>query len=148
MENLQMGDKYSNEEMLEITSKVVNYLDLWGLKGEEVMAILGVPEVRSRHLPKYRALEKALPQTEEVLTRVDHIVGIADALRTTYPFNKQMRVRWLHQGHHRFRKRTPLSLIIKEGINGLVRVRIELDCSYGWAVSDAMYAAQVKASKG
>lgn len=141
-----MEQKYSEEEMLKVGAIVINTLDTWKLSGEEIMNILGVPEVKPRHLPKYRSLDRALPQTEDVLKRIDHIVGISDALRTTYPMNKGMRVRWLHQRHHRFRKMTPLSIIFEEGINGLVRVRIELDCSYGWSLGDAMYAAQVKAA--
>ncbi|HFD31380.1 MAG TPA: DUF2384 domain-containing protein [Gammaproteobacteria bacterium] len=136
-----MENKYSKEEMLVITSKVINYLDQWQLQAEEMMIILGIPEVKPRHLPKYRKMETALPQTDEIFSRIDHIVGIADALRTTYPFSDKMRVMWLRKPHRRFRKNTPLSMILKEGVDGLMRVRVEVDCAYGWAIGDAMNAA-------
>ncbi len=141
-----MEDKYSKEEMLDITSRVVNYLDQWQLNPEEVMDILGISDVKPRHLPKYRKMDTALPQTDEVFSRIDHIVGIADALRTTYPFSDKMRVMWLRKPHRRFRKNTPLSVILKEGVNGLMRVRVEVDCAYGWAIGDAMNAAAAKTS--
>jgi hypothetical protein len=32
--------------------------------------------------------------------------------------------------------------MLSEGINGLQKVRIEVDCSYGYAINDAMQAAQ------
>ena len=143
-----MASKYSNEEMLEITSKVVNYLDQWQLSPNDAMNILGIGDVKPRHLPKYRKMETALPQTEEVFSRIDHVVGIADALRTTYPFSDKMRIMWLRKPHRRFRKNTPLSVILQEGVNGLMRVRVEIDCAYGWAIGDAMNAAaQAAATK-
>ncbi len=144
-----MENKYSKEKMLEITGSVVNYLDQWQLNSEEVMEVLGIPDVKPRHLPKYRKMDTALPQTDEVFSRIDHIVGIADALRTTFPFSDKMRVMWLRKPHRRFRKNTPLSVILKEGVNGLMRVRVEVDCAYGWAIGDAMNAAaKASAAKG
>ena len=134
-------NKYSKEKMLEITATVVNYLDQWQLNSEEVMNILGIPDVKPRHLPKYRKQDTALPQTDEIFSRIDHIVGIADALRTTFPFSDKMRVMWLRKPHRRFRKNTPLSVILKDGVDGLMRVRVEVDCAYGWAIGDAMNAA-------
>lgn len=136
-----MENKLSKEEMLDVTGKVIQYLDSWQLRPGEVFSILGMPDEKSRNLPQYRKMQKSLPQTEEVFTRVDHIIGIADALRTTYPFSDKMRLMWLRKPHRRFRKDTPLSVILNEGVNGLMRVRVEVDCAYGWAISDAMNAS-------
>ena len=32
----------------------------------------------------------------------------------------------------RFRGRAPLALMLEDGVNGLCRVRAELDCSFSW----------------
>lgn len=134
-----MSDKYTAEEMRSLTQMVIDYLDSWKLSPEEMIAILGLPSsTKSRHLQQYRSMDKSLPQDETSLKRIDHIVGIADALRTTFPFSDQMRVMWLRKPHRRFNKNTPLSVILSEGVNGLMRVRIEVDCSYGWAISEAL----------
>ncbi len=143
-----MENEHSNEKMLIITGKVINYLDQWQLSAEEILNILGLPEIKPRHLSHYRKAEKPLPQTPEVYQRIDHIVGIADALRTTFPFSDKMRLMWLRKPHRRFNRKTPLSVILDEGVNGLMRVRIEVDCAYGWAIGDAMNAAAKSASKG
>lgn len=135
-----MENKVSNEKMLDITGKVIHYLDNWQLAPAEMLNILGMSDEKSRNLAQYRKMQKSLPQTDEVFQRIDHIVGIADALRTTYPFSDQMRLVWLRKPHRRFSKNTPLSVILQEGVNGLMRVRIEVDCGYGGAISDAMYA--------
>jgi len=136
-----MENQHTQEKMLLITSRVINYLDQWKLSEAEIINILGVPDIKPRHLSHYRKAEKALPQTREVYQRIDHIVGIADALRTTYPFSDKMRLMWLRKPHRRFKKNTPLSVILNEGVDGLMRVRVEVDCAYGWAIGDAMNAA-------
>lgn len=142
-----MGRVYSDEEMKVISGRVVGYLDSWQLSAEEMLSILGVSDIKPRHLPQYRKMDKAFEQTEEVMQRIDHVVGIADALRTTFPHSDTMRLRWLRQPHRRFRKKTPLSLILNTGVNGLLRVRVEVDCAYGYAINDAMAAAAAAKTK-
>ncbi|MCK5727571.1 MAG: DUF2384 domain-containing protein [Thiotrichaceae bacterium] len=135
--------KYDKEKLLEVTGQVIAYLDQWKISADDIINILGL-DIKTRHLPQYRKMEKSLPDTEETYYRVDHVVGIADALRTSYPFSDQMRVLWLHKPHRRFGKKSPMSVILQEGVDGLMRVRIEVDCAYGWAISDAMHAASNK----
>ena len=132
-----MADNYSSEKMVDITRSIIAYLDEWQLTPEQMIGVLGLPEkTRSREIQQYRSQGKAFPQTEEVMTRIDHISGIADALRTTFPFSQQMRYLWLHKPHRRFRKKRPVEVIINEGIHGLMRVRVEVDCTYGWVTPD------------
>lgn len=134
---------FSNEEMSALTQAVVTHMDEWKIGAEEMLNILGMEDdAKPRHLNSYRQGAKSLPQNTDVLKRIDHIVGISDALRTTFPFSSQMRVMWLQKPHRRFQKRTPLSVMLDEGVNGLQKVRIEVDCSYGYAINDAMQAAQ------
>jgi len=136
-------DVYSQQKMLSITPAIIAYLDEWKLNAEQIHTILGLPEkIRTRHIQKYRTGDKALPQTEEVMTRIDHINGIADALRTTFPFSQQMRYLWLHKPHRRFRKKRPIELIFNEGIHGLMRVRVEVDCTYGWVAPDPVVTSK------
>ena len=139
---IESGKEYSAEEMTEISKAVMQYLDSWQLSGEEVISILGLdPKTRTRHLQHFRTGEKPLPQEGETLQRIDHIAGIADALRTTFPFSDKMRLLWLRKPHRRFRKNTPLAVIMEKGLNGLMKVRIEVDCAYGWKISEEMAKA-------
>ncbi len=110
-------------------------LDQWRLNTDEIVAILALPEkTRGAQLERFRHGE-ALPNDPPLMTRAEHIVGIADALRTSFPRNSRIGARWLVTPHRRFRKRTPLSLMIEDGVNGLCRVRAELDCSFSWTRS-------------
>ena len=114
-----------------IARNTMRILDEWGLDGKEIISILDLPKnTRTRHLDKFRKGD-AFPVNDSVSARVEHIAGIADALRTTFPRNAHMGLRWLKTPHRRFNKKTPLeTMLLNE--NGLFRVRSELDCVYAW----------------
>ena len=110
-------------------------LDSWQLNTDDIVALLALPKkTRRTQLERFRQGE-ALPDDPPLITRAEHIVGIADALRTSFPRNSRIGARWLITPHRRFRKRTPLSLMLEDGVNGLCRVRAELDCSFSWTRS-------------
>ena len=123
---------YTNEEFLYITKTVMNVLDTWNLTTEQYVQVLGLPsQTKKRQLDKYRSL-KAFPNDVAIIKRLSHIVGISDALRTTFPRNLNMAEKWMNTNHRRFDNKTPLSAILDEGINGLCKVRSELDCTFAW----------------
>ena len=132
--------EYSKDELKALTQGVMGYLDGWNLSAEQVLAVLGLTEIaKKRHLQSYRTGEKTFPESSDLMIRMDHIIGIADALRTTFPFSDKMRLMWLRKPHRRFKKNTPLAVIMADDTaNGLMKVRIEVDCSYGYTISEAM----------
>jgi len=113
----------------------MNALDDWGLTGEQILAMLDFPKTeRSRHLAKYRK-DTPFPDDEQVTSRVIYLLGIIDALRTTYPRNVQMGARWMAAPHVRLQNRCPLQAMLEDGENGVVAVLSELDCAYAWELS-------------
>ena len=81
---------YTDEEFMYITKTVMKVLDTWNLTTEQTVAVLGLSKnTRKRELDKYRTL-KAFPKNETIIKRLSHIVGISDALRTTFPRNVNM----------------------------------------------------------
>ena len=117
------------------TQKVMNALDEWGLNGDQILAVLDFPKTeRSRHLAKYRK-DTPFPEDEKVSSRVVFLLGIIDALRTTYPRNTQMGARWMAESHIRLKNRCPLQAMLEDGENGVVAVLSELDCAYAWELS-------------
>ena len=106
-------------------------LDEWGLDGKQIIDLLALPKsTRLRHLEKFRN-GHAFPQSKTTHARIEHIIGIADALRTTFPRNAHMSSRWLKTPHRRFRNKTPMETMLQSE-TGLLRVRSELDCAYAW----------------
>ena len=129
----------TQDKMTEVTPLVLRVLDEWNLDGPETLNLLGLENKNgSRELRKYRSNAKPLPYSPELATRIAHISGIVDALRTSYPFSAEFRAMWLRQPHRRFAQATPLSVMLKEGLAGLEKVRTEVDCAYGWSVMDGV----------
>jgi hypothetical protein len=125
----------SAEQKLRHTLKVMEALDEWGLSGEQILAVLDFPKTeRSRHLAKYRK-DTPFPDDENVTCRVTFLLGIIDALRTTFPRNLQMGARWMAAPHVRLKNRCPLQAMLEDGENGVVAVLSELDCAYAWELS-------------
>ena len=126
---------YTDEEFLYITNTVMKVLDSWNLTTEQTVQILGLSnQTKKRQLDKYRTL-KAFPKEDLIVKRLSHVVGISDALRTTFPRNVNMSEKWMKTQHRRFNNETPLSIILEQGIDGLCRVRAELDCTFAWNAS-------------
>ncbi len=123
------------EQQLMRTQKVMNALDEWGLSGEQILTVLNLPETeRSRHLAKYRK-DTPFPDDDKVSSRVVFLLGIIDALRTSYPRNIQMGARWMAAPHVRLKNRCPLQAMLEDGETGVVAVLSELDCAYAWELS-------------
>ena len=125
----------TNDQRVTITLKIMEAVDEWGLSGEQILAVLDMPkDHRSRHLQKYRK-DTPLPDVESVNNRILRLLGIIDALRTTYPRNLQMGARWMKMPHRRFQQRTPLHTMLEDGEKGVIAVLSELDCTYAWELS-------------
>ena len=117
----------------------MRYLDTWQLSSDQVIKLLSLPEsVRTRHIAHFRSGMKSFPEGKDIWNSVDHIIGICDALRTTYPFSDEMRASWIRKPHRRFKQQTPLEVMLNEGESGLLKVRIDIDCAFGWKISEAL----------
>ena len=117
----------------EITQAVMGLLDSWKLDTREIQAVLSLQQnVRARALNKFRDGSDVLPDDPAVLRRAGYLLRISDALRTAYPMNPRMSGRWVRQGHRRFGRRTPLSIILSDGESGMIAVLAELDCTFSW----------------
>lgn len=127
--------KMSEAERIELTRSIMRMLDDWGVVAADIVQLLCLPATtRSRHLQRYRQ-DTPFPDDEATITRVDHLIGIADALRTTFPRNARMGPVWMRTPHRRFGGRTPLETMLQGSLHGLISVRAELDCAYAWQLA-------------
>lgn len=124
-----------DQKRIDLTLRVMEVLSNWGLSASQQAEILAVPSsVRSRHMHQYKE-GVPLPQGDEIDVRIDHILGISDALRTSYPLNLEMGSYWMKQSNaKRFNNRAPLHCILEDGLEGLIAVRVHLDCAYDWHI--------------
>lgn len=125
----------NHEECVSLARSIMAILDGWGLNGKQLAFILDLPKgTPTRALRRYRE-NTPFPQDDSVYERVEHIIGIAEALRTTYPHNPPMGTLWMRQSNKRFGNKSPLQKIVDEGLDGLLEVRSHLDCAYDWTVN-------------
>ncbi len=128
-----MSDQQQQQARGDITRAVMALLDAWRLDSREIQAVLNLPgDVRARALNRYREGNEVLPDDPAILRRAAYLLRISDALRTTYPLNPRMSGRWVRQGHRRFGRRSPLSIMLRDGESGLIAVLSELDCTFSW----------------
>lgn len=125
------------EHRILVTRTVMSILDSWNLGTEQCLQILQLPgKTALRSLRKYRN-DTPFPPGQELDKRIEHLIGIAEALRTTYPRNAHMAERWMNRPNRRFNRRSPVSVILEYGMGGLINVRTHLDCAFAWECSTA-----------
>ncbi|MEW8222323.1 MAG: MbcA/ParS/Xre antitoxin family protein [Candidatus Thiodiazotropha taylori] len=129
----QQSSTVSMDDRLAMTRGVMSLFDNWGLQSDEMMSLLDI-NGKARQMAQYRH-NKAFPESPEMMKRIDYLVRINDALRTTYPTNPSMGKRWLRQRNHLFNQRSPLSMMMGDGEQGMVYVLSRLDCTFAWEQS-------------
>ena len=123
----------SMSDRLAITRGTMNLFESWGLQTEEMMALLNL-QGKARHFARYR-YNTPFPDEPGLMRRIEYLVRIDEALRTTYPTNPTMGKRWLRQRNHKFNRHSPLAMMMDDGERGLAYVLSRLDCTYAWEQS-------------
>ena len=126
-------------ERVALSRTIVELLNQWGVDSVEQIALLGLPsDTKPRFLRRFYE-NTALPNTPDINERIDHLLGIADALRTSNPCSAAAGSIWMHSVNYRFDNRTPLEAMIQDGLGGLLAVRTHWDCAYDWNLSGSRY---------
>jgi len=118
------------DERMSLTINIMLELDTWGLTADELIEILQLPSgTPKRALRKYRE-NTSFPVDKELNIRLEHLIGIINALRTSFPHSRNMSSFWMKKTNKRFENQSPVKLIKAEGLVGLITIRKHLDCSY------------------
>lgn len=137
MSDPRLNNPADYQEILALTRTVIALLDAWRVRDSDQLLVLALPAgTRVRAIRKYRT-DTPFPDDEKLLERVQHLLGISEALRTSYPHNPAYGSMWMRQPHRVFGQRTPLDTILQDGLAGLLAVRSYLDCSFDWQTDAA-----------
>ena len=127
-----MLQELSPEQKIELTKMIMAMLDDWGVSHENKILLLNLPsEIKSRSVRRFY-IDRPLPESNEVGSRINHLLGIADAIRTSYPRNQQMAAFWLNKKNQRFDNKTPLEFMLQGGTRNVIAIRAHLDCAWDW----------------
>ncbi len=127
-----MAAELSDSERTQLGQQVTEIFDDWGIKDEFQLKLLGLPEgTKPRQLTRFRHAQQPLPQEDELLERVEHILGIQRSLEIMFPLNRNMPNFWL-RNRNRPLKGVPLIIMLETGLIGMGRVWRILDCTRNW----------------
>jgi hypothetical protein len=128
----------SLQDRLDLARLIVSLLDAWGASPREQIALLALPAgTPPRVLRRYQE-NVPLPDEAEIWERIEHYLGIAEALRTSYPHSATGARLWMNQPHRLFDGRTPLAAMLEDGMRGVMAVRAWLDCAWDWNQSGSL----------
>lgn len=120
---------------LRLANEIMALFEYWQVNMDDQISLLGLSgEIRKRQLRKFRQ-DTPLPDDQDVMARAEHLVGISDALRTYFPNSTYARSRWMRTTSKKFPRNTPIQIMLRDGMSGLIRVRAHLDCTYAWDIS-------------
>ncbi|MEK7815319.1 MAG: DUF2384 domain-containing protein [Pseudomonadota bacterium] len=123
------------DDRIQLARLIVTLLDSWQVPEADQIALLGLPPNTPTVILRRYYENTPLPDEPLLNERVEHLIGIADALRTSWPHNAHMGAIWMNRPTDRFDGRTPLSVLLEDGLPGFFAIRTHLDCAYDWDIS-------------
>lgn len=143
-----MSENTPQEQAILRTQEVMHILEGWGINADAQIAVLGCHgQIKPRELGKFQKGMKILPESEDINARVEHILGIAQALHTSYPSRPEAGFAWMGQRNGKLRGRTPIQCILQDGRRGMTKIRMTVDCAWGWQQDDEHNPCWSKADK-
>jgi hypothetical protein len=128
--------KLTDDEKGKLASTVIAILDNWGVANTDKIILLALPiNTKPRAIQRYQQ-GTPLPEDSHTQERVEHLLGIAQALRLAYPRNQQGGELWLNRPCNHFNGRIPMTIMIEDGLIGITAVRMHIDCSYDWFIDE------------
>lgn len=122
----------TDQQRLELTQSVMEFLNAWRVRPTEQLMLLGLDaQTRSRTLIRYRQ-GTPLPDDEHVLRRAYDLVAIGHALLTVFPHSAPSASLWVTTPHANFGNRTPLEVMLSDREHGIGRILLSLDNTGGW----------------
>lgn len=105
---------------------VMQAFDHWDLETDGALEMLGHAPSDEGLISRYREGEP-LPDEADVLDRAGHILGIHKDLRLLFPHDRAKAYRWVKTRNRAFDGCTPVEVVSREGLQGLLRVRSYLE---------------------
>ncbi|MDW7646496.1 MAG: MbcA/ParS/Xre antitoxin family protein [Desulfuromonadales bacterium] len=122
-------DLHNAENRRRLAKMTVRLFDHWELSTKDQAALLGLSTEGRTSISRYRK-GFAFADSQDLLGRAGHLLGIHKSLRLIFPHNIELAYRWISQPNRRFGYVAPLD-IMKQGYEGLLAVRRYLDFERG-----------------
>ena len=119
-------DAGDRETRIVLAGAVSRLLELWTLSTADRLALLGLSESNRIALQRY-ATGAPLAASRDLLDRAGHLLGIHKSLKLLFPHNPEIERGWISSPNLKFGGETPVAIVRRFGLPGLVMVRGTLD---------------------
>lgn len=123
-------DPPTRHERVVLAQALVRLLEFWGLPAADRLTLLGLSGENRTALQRY-ARGEPLAASRDLLDRGGHLLGIHKSLKLLYPRNDDIVHGWMASPNERFGGQTPVEVVRRLGLPGLVMVRGTLDVMRG-----------------
>jgi Protein of unknown function (DUF2384) len=123
-------DSGDRKTRIVLAGAVSRLLELWKLSTADRLALLGLSESNRIALQRY-ATGAPLAASRDLLDRAGHLLGIHKSLKLLFPHNAEIERGWMSSPNLKFGGETPVAIVRRFGLPGLVMVRGTLDAMRG-----------------
>jgi len=128
----QLDTSFAAEQPRRDIARVLAALfEKWALPTEAQLALLGMSPESRKVLAQYRRGERPLPNNRDALDRAGYLMGIHKGLRLLFPEDESLRYSWVHRRNQILGGRTPLEVMLDDGLVGLARIARFIDFQRG-----------------
>jgi hypothetical protein len=115
------------DQRLRLTKMVLRLFVLWGIYSREVQGmLLGLPQEELSTICDLNH-GRPLPDRQDVMERVGHLLAIHKLLRTLFPQQRSLAYAWMTTPNAAFAESLPITLVRGGGTYGLVCLRNYLE---------------------
>ncbi|MGN6512277.1 MAG: antitoxin Xre/MbcA/ParS toxin-binding domain-containing protein [Lysobacteraceae bacterium] len=127
----QLPDLSTDAGRRDLARVVAALFARWELPGDVQLALLGLSPESRKLLAQYRRGERALPNGRDTLDRAGYLLGIHKGLRLLFPEDAALRYGWIRRRNALLGDRTPLEVMLADGLVGLARIARFVDFQRG-----------------
>lgn len=124
----QLADEGTRQNLARVLTAL---FERWDLPTDVQLSLLGLSPESRKLLGLYRRGERGLPASRDALDRAGYLLGMHKALRLLFPENPTLRYGWIRMRNRQLDGRTPLEVMLEEGLVGLARIARFLDFQRG-----------------
>jgi len=122
-------DLHDEQVRRDLGRVVLELLNRWGLSASEQVELLGLQDEGPNAIDQLSRGELVLPDSPVMLTRVGNLLAIHKGLRLLFPENEDIRFGWVRMCNSRLDGEAPLTIMLRDGVEGLLRIRGIVDAS-------------------
>ncbi|MDH5822558.1 DUF2384 domain-containing protein [Luteimonas sp. RD2P54] len=127
----EVPDLAREEARRDLARILAALFEKWALPTEQQLALLGMSPESRKVLAQYRRGERALPNSRDTLDRAGYLLGIHKGLRMLFPEDPELRFGWVRRRNRLLDGRTPLEVMLEDGLVGLARIARFVDFQRG-----------------